>query len=109
MPICVIARRLILLLGCALTAHALPSLSDLGENVLTGNISHPKYAQPDGKVGSIPPQPVFGGSYHYYRGFIHEMAGWTVMRRQPGRRGRISTGKSKEKKRQDSGEYQSND
>lgn len=61
----------ILFLGGALVAHALPSLGDLGEDILTGNVSHPQHAKADGKVGSISPNPVFGGSYHGN----HERAG----------------------------------
>lgn len=67
----VLGKGFVLFLGRALTAHALASLCNLGEDVLTGNISHPQHTKANGKVGSIAPKPVSCGSYHDSR-FIHD-------------------------------------
>ena len=81
-----------LLLSYALIAHTLPGLGDLGEDILTGNISHSQHAKADGKVGSIAPKPVFGGRYHGSDIIHNKLTGWKVMRRgQPSsRKGRKS-------------------
>jgi hypothetical protein len=68
---CVFGKGVVLFFGCALTAHALACLGNLGEDILTGNISHPQHAKADGKVSSISPKPASCGSYHD-NGFVHD-------------------------------------
>ena len=59
-----VIRRRILLPRDAVTAHTLPRLCDLRQNVLPRNVACPQDPGPNGKVCPIAPEPSSCARYH---------------------------------------------